>query len=194
MYCGRYELLWPVTVLSSQREAGLALVGSALILSVVAILIMCTQHIVCDSAATTLHAIDRQLAYQSAEAALADAKQAIMLAGDIAAMPQAQCYGHLTGAMLPHGAKWQSKLVPQFQIALHPLVVHVQAPELQRYVYRVTAKASGFTESTQVFLQADFIRPVCNSSDPCEIAEIRRIAWRILDKLPSDWIASDVAC
>ncbi len=194
MCCGRYELLWPVTVLSSQREAGLALVGSALILSIVAILIMCTQHIVCDSAATTLHAIDRQLAYQSAEAALADAKQAIMLVGDIAAMSHAQCYGHLTGAMLPHGAKWQSKLVPQFQIALHPLVAQIQSPEPQRYFYRVTAKASGFKESTQVFLQADFFRPVCNINKQCETPEIRRIAWRILAGLPSDWIAPDVAC
>lgn len=190
--CGaRHQPDAPAGFKSGQQEKGTALVSCALILFAVAMLVMGARQIVLDSAAAALNLIDRQLAYQSAEAALMEAKQMIVRASDDTVMQQARCHGQMAGNGLLQFAGGQIMPMSEIQITLHPLPAETES---ERHFYRATAKALGMKANTQVILQADFIKMPCDSATHCEKIAVRRIAWRILDGLPTEWLALDAVC
>jgi Tfp pilus assembly protein PilX len=172
--------------------AGMALVSCNLILLAVTLMLLAAQQIASESAAVAFNAIDRQFAFQSAEAALTDARQALFLFGDTAVTLNAQDYGALTGNFLPTGDGLQIRRLPNFQITLHQFSLLPEQTESNRYLYRVTAMAVGLRESTQVVIQADFIKPVCLNRQ-CVVGDYSRLAWRVLTDLPAGWYIADVA-
>lgn len=179
--------------MSHHPIAGMALVSCTLILLGVTLLLLAAQQIVRESAAAAFNTIDRQFGFQSAEAALMDARQALFLFNDAALTQNAQTYGYLTGNTLPHGAGLQIRQLPNFQITLHPLPLLPAQSEHSRYFYRVTALAVGLRETTQVLLQADFIKPLCVSSGQCIARNYSRLAWRMLNEPPASWRVADAA-
>ena len=175
----------------ARKVKGMALVTCTIILLGMALISMAAQQIVGDASASAFNVIDRQFAFQSAEAALADARQALFLLSDAAVTSHVQTYGALTGNTLPHGDGLQIHQLPGFQISKNRLVFMQDQTDPDRYFYRVTAAAVGLRSTTQVFLQADFIKPLCHSSGQCMPSDYTRLAWRMLNTLPAGWRVDD---
>ncbi len=173
-----------------RRAAGMALVSCAVILTAILLLALATRQLVGESAAASLNGQDRLMALQAAQAALADAEQAIAEAPDAAAIPNTSLdlpvgYGSVTANQLPFGGRLQSMRLPAYRIFLQELSEDPVQGSV-RYLYQVTAVGNGWRESTQVVLQSVFVRLVCMHPQEgvCSAQRQGRLSWRELPSLP----------
>ena len=135
------------------------------------------QQIVRESAAAGTNALDRQLAMQAAEAALMDAEQDILQTRD-ATIPTDQpalAYGSVTGNYFASGGRLQAAQRPTYAFNMLPLAQ--QQDSVVRYFFRITAVGFGARVTTQVVLQADFLKASCAA---CINPWQGRLAWREL--------------
>lgn len=158
-------------------EAGFALISCVLILMAVLLLGLTAQQLVRESAAVGTNALDRQLAMQAAEAALMDAEQDILQTRDatIATSQSALTYGGVTGNFFASGGRLQAAQHPTYAFSMLPLAQ--QQGSVVRYFFRITAVGVGSRITTQVVLQADFLKSSCAA---CINPWQGRLAWREL--------------
>ncbi len=158
-------------------ETGFALISCVMILMAVLLLGLTAQQIVRESAAAGTNVLDRQLAMQAAEAALMDAEQDILQTRDatIATDQPALAYGSVTGNFFASGSRLQAAQRPTYAFNMLPLAQQVGSSV--RYFFRITAVGVGSRTTTQVVLQADFLKSSCAA---CINPWQGRLAWREL--------------
>lgn len=164
------------------------------ILLAVSLLMMSSGILLSESAQVCWHRQDRQIALQSAEAALTDAR--IVMMRELADMSSGQkmIYGDLTGNRLQTGGAGQTGLLPLYRIRVYKARAHKnentslseQAIDTT-IIYRVTALGFGVRSSTQAVVEADFSKKDCAPYSACKNFTVRRMNWRLLHDLPSDW-------
>jgi len=205
-----------VNVTRPAASSGMALLCCTAILTVVVLLTMTMQRLMRESLAMAWNTADRELALQSAEAALMDAEQAIRQMAEtnpddgidkppvhnpLFQSPSYQSpfvqgkmlvYGSLTGNQMPHGGKRQTLHLPVYFVTLHPLQ-EPTAAVADMHSYRVTALGVGLHASTRVVLQADFIYQQCAAvvQSPCVAGALKRVAWHELPALPAELVLID---
>jgi type IV pilus assembly protein PilX len=147
------------------------------ILMAVLLLGLTAQQIVRESAAAGMNVLDRQLALQAAEAALMDAEQDILQTRDatIAVSQTALDYGSVTGNRFAAGGRMQAAQRPTYAFSMQPLAQ--QDDSTVRHFFRITAVGFGVRATTQVVLQADFLKSSCAA---CVNPWQGRLAWREL--------------
>ncbi len=192
-------------------SSGMALLCCTAILTVVVLLALTMQRLMRESLAMAWNTTDRELALQSAEAALMDAEQAIRQMAEtnpdegidkppvqspLFQSPSYQSsfvqgkmlvYGSLTGNLMPHGGQRQTLHLPVYFVTLHPLQ-EPTAAVADMHSYRVTALGVGLHATTRVVLQADFIHSQCAAvaQPPCVTEGLKRVGWRELPALPAE--------
>lgn len=158
-----------------QTYAGFALISCVLILMAVLLLGLAARQIVAESAAVRINTLDRQLALQAAEAALLDAEQDILQTREasLAIVQSPLVYGSVTGNYFASGGRSQARQPPTYAFTMLPLAQ--QNSSTVRYFFRITAVGIGARATTQVVLQADFLKSSCAA---CINPWQGRLAWR----------------
>lgn len=158
-------------------NAGFALISCVLILMAVLLLGLTAQQIARESAAAGANGLDRQLALQAAEAALMDAEQDILQTRDATVVYRQSPlpYGSVTGNRFAHGDRRQAIQLPTYAFSMLPMAQ--QYGSTVRYFFRITAVGVGSRLTTQVVLQADFLKSSCTA---CINPWQGRLGWREL--------------
>lgn len=189
-------------------ESGITLVACSLVLLGVALLASASLRSLQDSISLVHSTHDRRIAQHAADAALHDAALMLTMIPDQLTVDNAQGahrIGEITGAIFSHGGRLQSCELPSYVVEALSRTDSIDAASTESPVlelYRVTARGKGYSGSTTVVLQADFVLQICRAGiseaqhtvqDAEQVTEqnkeikraecissVRRLAWRVL--------------
>ncbi len=177
------------------RNHGMAMLTCVEILFAASLLMVSSRLLLTESAILSSHVQEKQIALQSAQLALDDAREVVSKGLLDVSSNKNIAYGSLTGNRLQLHGRLQPKLLPLYRIQ----AIAIAAPnnnlvsegdaakENKEMIYRVTALGYGAQSTTQVMLESDFSKINCDPQIVCVNFSWRRLNWRQLHQLPVDW-------
>jgi Tfp pilus assembly protein PilX len=173
----------------------MAMLACVEILFAASLLMVSSRLSLTESAILSAHVQEKQIALQAAQLALVDARDVVRKGLLDASSNKNISYGSLTGNRLELHGHLQSNLLPLYRIKIieiakpkNNVVIEEGSVELNKeMIYRVTALGYGAQSTTQVMLESDFSKMNCVQQSDCVNFFLRRLNWRQLHQLPSDW-------